>query len=77
MVLVTDKKNMKTSNHLKTIYDSVALVLGETKAREYIATTMSNLLYDLKDNLTDESLENALREEAEFCKSCASKNVAS
>jgi hypothetical protein len=68
---------MKTANHLKTIYESVASKLGELKAREYVATTLSNMLYDLKDNLTDENLEDALREEAEFCKACASKDVAS
>lgn len=62
-------------NPILRIYNAAAPVFGKHEAREYIATAISLLIYDLEKagKLTDENLENALLEEADWTEKAAAK----
>ncbi len=66
------------SKYIEIIYRETASRIGKTKAKEYVATTLFNILFDLEESglLSSESITNALREESEFCAKASSSEVA-
>ena len=67
-----------TSKHIETIYTEASKKLGKTKAKEYVSTTIFNILFDLEEagNLSSESIEKALKDESDFCQNGSSSEVA-
>lgn len=70
---------MSSSKHIETIYNIVSRKVDAKKARNYISNTLHYLIYDLQESgqeVTAEKIEAALKEEAEFFKSCEKEDVA-
>lgn len=59
---------MNTSEDLKTIYDEASKKLGPSKARKYLTTFFSNMVFDLEESgdLSTESINKKISEEASF-----------
>lgn len=69
---------MKTSTALKAIYDEAEKKLGHEKARKYLTTFFSSMIFDLKEanELTPAMIERKISEELNFVTKANKEKVA-
>lgn len=70
---------MNSSKALQIIYEVTSKKIGPLEARRFVSSTLYNLIADFQDSgqeITAESIEKALIEEAQFCQECAKKDAA-
>lgn len=66
------------SKYLIQIYQTVSKIMGAPKARDYISTAISSIIFDLEESgiVTEEKFEEALKEELDLCLAALKKDAA-